>query len=233
MSDTGGAPRDRGCSRLSDERIEELEKQAKAHQVKLVETVRGRLSIDEESNGAFFSMLFQLAGTSIEVDTDSFCDRAEALFDKIEAYGQEPELDAGWLAEITGEEDTFNFSTENLVSDLLSPRTRRAKQHSVSDKERSRIRQEIEAAIIEEEQSLEQTLAVAHKEDVQDWIETITAALEKSKSKRLDFWQLQKKTHLAPVELFLGLLLGHERWQLLQAACFLSDIQIRLYESAK
>ena len=48
----------------------------------------------------------------------------------IEAHGQEPELDDDWLDELTGEKDSFYFSTDSIVQALPPlPRRKRCKQH--------------------------------------------------------------------------------------------------------
>jgi len=68
------------------------------------------------------------------------------------------------------------------VSDLVTPPRRKRKKKILSQEEQERIRQEIEDAIIDEQeegQSFEQALAVAHAENVQDWISTINRPLAK------------------------------------------------------
>ena len=155
---------------------------------------------------------------AIEEDVDGFCDRAEMAFEEIEAYGQELGLDTDWLGEVVGDRDNFYFSTDNLVSDLVSPPRRKRQKKELSEEEHERLRAEVEAAIIDEQdegQSFEQALAVAHGENVEEWIITINQALRKEGG-QADFWQLWKGTKLQPVELFLGLLLGQQHWNVRQ-----------------
>lgn len=72
-----------------------------------------RVSPDEPSR--FYPALFDKAAHAIAEATDEFCDRAEATFEDIEAYGKEPTLDESWLAEVTGDRDSFYFSSDNLL----------------------------------------------------------------------------------------------------------------------
>ena len=81
----------------------------------------------EHGRQNFFVTLFAIAAELIAQDTDKFCDRAEEIFEEIEAFGQEPELDSDWLAEVTGEKDTFYFSIDSLVTEI-DPLPRRARQ---------------------------------------------------------------------------------------------------------
>ena len=170
----------------------------------------------EEGQRAFFPEVFRIASELIEQDTGEFCDRAEMVFEEIEAHGQEPELDDDWVDELTGENDNFYFSTDNLVQEREKlPGLKRGRK-SLTDDEVERITRDVENAIIDDDegQSFEQALAVAHAENVQDWIEAIRRALDDSGSGELDFWGLQQLTRLRPAELFLGLLLGQQNWEL-------------------
>lgn len=204
-------------SRLSPEQLERVQKRAISFQKNLVLRARERDDGNSTEGGVFFAELFRLAGEAIEEDVETFCDRAEEVFEEIEAYGQEPQLDDDWLGEVTGDRDTFNFSTDNLVSDLVSKPRRKRREKELSDEERGRFQAEVEAAIIDDQdegQSFEQALAVAHGEDVQAWIEKIRSNLLNSESRILDFWTLHKGTGLRPSELFLGLLLGQQHWEI-------------------
>ena len=204
-------------SRLSEQQMELARKRASEFQEKLVEKARGRVPHGADE-GVFFAALFHLAGETIELDVDGFCEKADEVFEKIEAHGQEPTLDTDWLGEIVGDRDTFNFSTENLVSELVSAPRRKRRKKQLSNEERERIRQEIKDAIIDDKgegQSFEQAIAVAHGEDVQGWIEDINRALRKEGG-QADFWILWERTKLQPVELLLGLLLGQQYWNVRQ-----------------
>ena len=201
-------------TRLSEEQLETAQERAALFQKRLVQVAKRKVPQGTTNQGAFFAVLFQLAAQCIEDDVEGFCDRAEAAFEEIEAHGQEPQLDEDWLKELTGEKDTFNFSTENLVSDLVATHRKKKRKKELSDEERARIKQEIENAIIDEQpQDFEQALAVAHGEDPKDWIKTIKKALQKENGKA-EFWQLRKVTKLSPGELLLGLLLGQENWEI-------------------
>lgn len=217
-------------SRLSEQQMELARKRASEFQEKLVEQARGRVPHGADE-GVFFAALFHLAGETIELDVDGFCEKADEVFEKIEAHGQEPQLDGDWLGELTGDRDTFNFSTDNLVSELVSAPRRKKRKKELSQEEQARIRQEIEDAIIDEQeegQSFEQALAVAHGEDVQHWVKKINRALRKQGGKA-DFWTLWKTTKLQPVELLLGILLGQQHWSIRQDT-FYGNVMVTLKE---
>ena len=216
MGETTGS--DRIQVRLEGERRTRVVKKAATAQKKLIEQARRRVPEGvQEGQGLFFLMLFQLAGESIEADVDTFCDRAEATFEEIEAFGQEPQLDEDWLGEVTGDRDTFNFSTDNLVSDLVSPPRKGRRKKQLSQEEQDRLREEVENAIIDEterggEQNYEQAISGAHSENVTEWIEKIRVALQESETGILEFWSMREGTRLKAAEVLLGLLLGQENW---------------------
>ncbi len=174
----------------------------------------------EKANGkggnAFFPEVFRIASELIEQDTDGFCDRATEVFEEIEAHGQEPQLDDDWIDELTGENDSFYFSTDSLVRELKPLPGRKRGRKSLSDKDVERITREVSNAIIDddERQSFEQALAVSHSENVHDWIETIKTALNDCNDGEVEFWGPLELTGLRPTELFLGLLLGQQNWEL-------------------
>ena len=198
--------------RLSEQQLQALKDKAAEFQKRLVQVAKKKVP-DGTNQGAFFATLFQMAAECIEDDVEGFCDLAETIFEEIEAHGHEPQLSEDWLAEVTGEKDNFYFSTENLVSDLVSPPKRKRRKKQLNEDEKERLRQEIEAAIIDDKphQSFEQALATAHGEDPQMWIETIQKALETTQGKAT-FLALRKHTRLSAGELLLGLLLGQDNW---------------------
>ena len=204
-------------TRLSKQQLQALKEKAAEFQKRLVQVAKKKVP-DGTNQGAFFATLFQMAAECIEDDVEGFCDLAEQSFEEIEAHGQESQLSEDWLAEVTGEKDSFYFSTENLVSDLVSPLKRKRWKKQLSEDEIERIKNEIENAIVEEDDSpcdLHQALAVAHGENVEHWIETIKKALE-HEDRTLEFWTLREKTELKPAELFLSVLLGQEHWFITQ-----------------
>lgn len=162
------------------------------------------------SNTAFYPELFRIAAELIEKDADAFCDRAQAIFDEIDAYGQEPTLDEHWLDEVTGENDSFYFSTDSLVTEL-EPLPQQARGKKPGDLAEADVIQAVEEAIV----SMEAAISVAHQEDPTRWMQHIQAALE-SEHGSATFGTLRRTTRLSPGALFLGLLLGHERWQFTQ-----------------
>ena len=173
----------------------------------------------------FFVTLFAIAAELITQDTDKFCDRAEGIFEEIEAFGQEPELDSDWLAEVTGEKDTFYFSIDSLVTEIDSL-PRRARQDEPTALDEEEVVQAVENAI----QSAEDAISVAHAENSREWIKRITASLcEQTQNEAMTFALLLENTQLSPIELWLGLLLGHERW-FIQQECFYSEIRVLLKE---
>ena len=213
-------------SRLSDEQKKVVQGRAISWRQKVVAIAlqnsqrMGQVNrgTSEEGQRAFFPEVFRIASELIEQDTGEFCDRAEMVFEEIEAHGQEPQLDDEWIDELTGDNDSFYFSTDSLVRELESlPGLKRGRK-PLSDDEVESITREIENALIDDRNetglSFEQALAVAHAENVQDWIEAIRRALGNSHNGEMDFWGLHKLTHLRPAELFLGLLLGQQHWEL-------------------
>ena len=223
----GAAGENKG--RLSDEQKKRVQGQAISFKKRVVaiahqntqrkgQVNRGR---SEEGQRAFFPEVFRIASELIEHDTGEFCDRAEEVFEEIEAFGQEPELDDDWIDELTGENDGFYFSTDSLVRELEPLPGMKRRRKALSNDEVERITREVSNAIIDDDenktvQSFKQTLAVAHAENVDDWINTIRKALENSRNETMEFWRLQQLTHLRPAELFLGLLLGQQNWELAQ-----------------
>lgn len=199
--------------RLSKQQLQAARKKAAAFQQRLVSAAQGQ-SRQAQAQGAFFAALFHLAAEAIEGDVNQFCEKADEIFEEIEAHGKEPALDNDWLMEVTGEKDNFYFSTENLVSDLATMPRRKRRKKELSEEERERLRQQVKAAIIDDDtphQSFEQALATAHGEDPQMWIEAIQNALETTQGKAT-FWALHEYTGLSAGELLLGLLLGQDNW---------------------
>ena len=202
--------------RLSDRQKKRVMGRAVAFRQRVVAIARERA--DGEAGNAFFPEVFRIASELIEQDTGEFCDRAAEAFDEIEAHGQEPELDDDWVDELTGENDSFYFSTDSLVQERETlPNRKRGRKPKAPD-EVERITRDVENAIVDDMNetglSFEQALAVAHAENVDDWVNAIRRALENSGNGEVDFWGLHKLTHLRPAELFLGLLLGQQNWEL-------------------
>ena len=216
-------------TRLSPQQLEQVQIRAEQFQKKLVLRAKGRGDSRSTEGSVFFATLFRLAAETIEDDVESFCDLAERLFEEIEAHGQEPQLDGDWLGEIVGDRDTFNFSTDNLVSDLVSLPRKKRRQKVLSQDEQDRLRKEVENAILDEgeEQNLQQALAVAHGENVNDWIEKIRMALQESESGVLEFWTIRRKAGLIPAELLLGILLGQHHW-IIEQRVFYGEVLVRM-----
>ena len=181
--------------------------------------------------------MFRIAASLIEEDVEGFCDRAEAAFEEIEAFGQEPTLDDDWLDELTGERDNFYFSTDNLVQVPGSlPPGNRGKGRKLKQPDEAMVVKALEDAI----DSLEDALSISHSENVEQWVENIMHALllhdrnqnqehdEKQGARGLEFWHLQHITQLKPSALFLGLLLGHEHWKIRQDS-FYGNVMVKLY----
>ena len=211
-------------SRLSEQQLQAVKDKALSAHQHLVALAKQRVvdqgvasQLDGAEAGLFFWVLFQLAAQDIEADVDGFCHKADGLFEEIEAYGQEPLLDIDWVKEVTGDKESFNFSTDNLVSDLVTLPRRKRRQKELSQDEKEKLKKEVEAAIIDDGDghSLEQALAVAHGVDPQHWIDTIKNNLVKNGG-NADFWHLYNHTQLSSGELLLGLLLGQQHWTLLQ-----------------
>lgn len=205
-------------SRLHEEQLATLRYRAEQFHKQIV----------KQGKAKGFSEIFRLAALRIEADVDSFYELAEELFEEIEAYGKEPKLDEDWLYEVTGERDTFYFSTENLLTEPLPIDRGRGQQHKESTaEEKAEVVEEVEQAV----QSFEEAIGVSHSEDVERWIEKIAIALRKKnnrKQERMEFWQLQQETQLSASALFLGLLLGHTHWSIHQEEGFYSKVFVSL-----
>lgn len=169
---------------------------------------------------AFFPELFRIAADLIEQDANDFCDRAEVVFEEIEAYGQEPQLDTDWLDELTGEKDNFYFSTDSLVSELPPLPGRKRGRKPQPPKEREVV-QAVQMAV----QEAEDALAISHMENPSDWIDRIQRALAGSGG-AASFGALRNATGLSPGALFLGLLLGQEHWTMTQTE-FYGQVEVR------
>ena len=185
-----------------------------------------RQQVEQESRGKGFAEVFRLAALRIEADVNGFCDRAQEVFDEIEAFGQEPEIDENWLKEVTGETDSFYFSTENLIQEAPKLPSRRGRKKKAQVDERAFV-----TAVEEAVQSLEDALNVSHGEDIQNWVQKVVASLRSVKEQHngISFWQLQKITRLQPTALWLALLLGGQHWTLEQAKDdFYRDVTVKV-----
>lgn len=172
-----------------------------------------RQQVQQESQGKGFTEVFRLAALKIEADVDGFCNHAEEVFEEIEAFGQEPQIDEDWLKEITGETDNFYFSTNSLTQEAPKLPNQRGR------KKKAQVDELVVVAAVEEAvQSLEDALNVSHSEDVQSWIKKVVTSLqsERGQDNGISFWQLQKITKLQPTALWLALLLGNQHWTLEQ-----------------
>lgn len=184
-----------------------------------------RQQVEQESQGRGFAEVFRLAALRIEADVEGFCNRAQEVFDEIDAFGQEPQVDEDWLREITGETDNFYFSTERLTQETPKLPSRRGRK-----KKEQADKLVVVAAVEEAVQSFEDALNVSHSEDVQNWIQKVITSLRlvKEPHNEINFWKLQKITKLQPTALWLALLLGGQHWTIEQAEDeFYSDVTIR------
>ena len=205
---------------MNSERLSEAQRQ-RAQQ----KAVYFRQQVERESQGRGFAEVFRLAALRIEADVNGFCDRAQEVFEEIEAFGQEPQIDEDWLKEITGETDNFYFSTESLTQEApkLPGQRGRRKKAQVDE-------QVVVAAVEEAVQSLEDALNVSHSENVQSWIKKVATSLQslQEQDNGISFWQLQEITELQPTALWLALLLGSQHWTLEQTENeFYKDVTVK------
>lgn len=188
---------------MSKERLSEAQRKKAAEKA-----LRFREEVEQQSRAKGFAEAFRIASIQIEADVDRFCDRAQEIFDEIEAFGQEPQLDDDWLSEVTGEKDNFYFSTESLVQDTPKLPSQRGRPRKIQPDER-----DVVLAVEEAVQSLEEALNVSHSEDVKTWVQKVSNALQKNhQCSGINFWHLQNMTKLQPAALWLTLLLGHQHW---------------------
>ena len=205
---------------MNSERLSEAQRQ-RAQQ----KAVYFRQQVERESQGRGFAEVFRLAALRIEADVNGFCDRAQEVFEEIEAFGQEPQIDEDWLKEITGETDNFYFSTKSLTQEApkLPGQRGRRKKAQVDE-------QVVVAAVEEAVQSLEDALNVSHSENVQSWIKKVATSLQslQEQDNGISFWQLQEITELQPTALWLALLLGSQHWTLEQTENeFYKDVTVK------
>ena len=181
-----------------------------------------------EGQKTFFLTLFRVAAEHIERDVQEFCDRAADVFEEIEAHGQEPTIDEGWLSELTGENDNFYFSTDSLISQPppIPGRKRGRKPKPLKELNEAEVVKAVQAAI--EEAEAHDVPAISHQENSSDWIARIATALKQNQG-AASFERLQHTTGLSPGALFLGLLLGHERWGMSQSE-FYGQVLVQLRE---
>ena len=183
--------------------------------------VEARVRAQGTGEKAFFPEVFRIASELIETDVEGFCDHAEDVFEEIDAFGKEPQLDDDWLGDITGENDSFYFSTDSIVSEAEKlPGRKRGRKTKEPDEA------EVVKAVEEAIASVEDALKVAHHENPHDWICRIRKALENNQG-TMGFWQMKDKTGLSSGALFLGLLLGQEEWTLGQQE-FYGDLVVKL-----
>ena len=211
---------------MNSKRLSEAQQQ-RAQQ----KAARFRQQVERESLGRGFAEVFRLAALRIEADVDGFCDRAQEVFDEIEAFGQEPQIDEDWLKEVTGETDNFYFSTESLTHQAPKLPSQRGRKRKAEVDERVVV-----AAVEEAVQSLEDALNVSHSEDVQGWIQKVATSLQsiRGQDSKISFWQLQKITKLQPTALWLALLLGGQHWTLEQAKDeFYRDVTVKAKHEAR
>lgn len=209
MEKTGG--------RLSDQQLAAAMEKATRWRLEVEARVRAKGGGEK----AFFPEVFRIASELIEDDVEGFCDHAEDVFEEIEAYGQEPQLDDDWLGEIAGEKDNFYFSTDSIVSEAEKlPGRKRGRKPKLPDEA------QVVKAVEEAMQNLEDALKVAHHENPQDWISRIRMALEMNNG-TMGFWKLREVTQLSTGALFLGLLLRQEEWELEQD-CFYGELMATL-----
>ncbi|MGB3292595.1 MAG: hypothetical protein WBB01_06405 [Phormidesmis sp.] len=179
---------------------------------------KGKGQGQEQSN--FFPEVFRIAAQLIEKDAQDFCDRAELVFEEIEAHGQEPDLDRDWLDELTGEKDNFYFSTDSLLTEL-PPLPGRKRGRKPKPPDEKTVIEAVQMAV----QEAEDVLAITHMENPSDWIARIHMALE-GRGGAASFAELRKATKLSPGALFLGLLLGQEHWDMSQSE-FYGKVEVR------
>ncbi len=190
-------------------------------QIAQQKAIRFRQQVEQEGQGLGFPEVFRLAARRIQADVDTFYDRALETFDEIDAFGKEPQLDSDWLCEVTGEKDSFSFSTDSLLS-LAEPLPRRKRGR----KPQPHLENDVVRAVQQAIAQAEDAFSVAHLEDPADWILKIVTALQLNHGVA-DFEHLRLATGLSPAALLLGLLLGHDSWTLHQAQ-FYAPITVTL-----
>ena len=82
--------------RLSEQQLQAVKEKAALVHKRLMHLAK--MKVPQQANhGTFFATLFHLAAQGIENDVEAFCDRAEEVFEEIEAHGKDPTIDIDWL----------------------------------------------------------------------------------------------------------------------------------------
>jgi hypothetical protein len=155
----------------------------------------------------------QVAATMLYQLVDLYVARADRLLDDWEERHnpptlEEPILTAEMLQEVLRHSMTLNLEE---VLEVIEPQQRHTQPSDslVEEMEKTNLLEFLDA--IDEEQSKQQALQVAHNEDVSAWVTAIHEALSDSARRdipKVSMLDVQRSLNLPLIEIWLGLLLG-------------------------
>ena len=151
-------------------------------------------------------------------DVESFCLEANETLDDLEAYGKEPVLDDDWLDGLSESDTPFYFSTDSLEYQQEQEPEEWHRQLRLNLRQQP---QPVEEVVFSTPEAIADVLELAHQEDIDVWQSAIAEVM--TKHQYLSFTQLRQLSGLQPVELLVGLLLGH--WKLRQQS-FSGEIEV-------
>ncbi|MGQ9873432.1 hypothetical protein [Leptodesmis sp.] len=150
----------------------------------------------------------KLAGEAIAQFADVLSAKAEAWIAAWEAAHNppdttEPILTAEMLASFLRQSMSLNL--EGLVENFS--RTLHSPEEGVKSLIGT-VEKELLLAMVDALEAKEEALAIAHAEDVSQWVTTIARYLKENSRKQVSLSELQQSLSLSFVEIWLGLLLG-------------------------
>ena len=169
-------------------------------------------SLDVSLTDLELSEQLQVAADALVQMVEVFHIRSMEAFEELEAYTSDdgPVMGDGDFAPFVRQFMDIDFDEfiEPLVSPIRKPYTftegnECQSQVEVVDKEIL-----LETIEVAPEVEFEKIVDIAHRENVSDWTSAIANYFVATRVKSATWSELRKKVNIAPVEIFLGLLLG-------------------------
>ncbi|MBD1997589.1 hypothetical protein H6G00_13295 [Leptolyngbya sp. FACHB-541] len=143
--------------------------------------------------------------------------RAGLLMDEWEEASRDPIVEQGFFTGLVRQTMAVDLSDLMEPTPARKPRTRRAKSGGteegsiVAPVDKAVVLamvEQLEAEAIVEEERAQQVLAIAHEENVSQWIEAIAQGLQATFPDCVSFAQLCQRLEMPQVEVWLAVLLG-------------------------
>lgn len=158
----------------------------------------------------------QFAGEAL-LQVAQICEtRAELLMSEWEEASRDPVVEQGFFDDLVRQTMAVDLSELIEPTPARKPRTRRAKSNGTEEGSVAAtvdkaavlaMVEQLEAAAVEEERK-QQVLAIAHDENVSQWVEAIAQGLQATFPDRVSFTQLCERLGMPQVEVWLAVLLG-------------------------